>query len=103
MPFGLPPEVIQAGGWVFAAVAIAAIASLVIGSIIKGALVPGAIHKREVERADKATLQLERQGDALEGIAKDVKAQAGDLGGLTVQLKALIDVMSGAYKPGARE
>jgi hypothetical protein len=59
LPFELPRALIEAGGWVVAAV----FAFGVITLIIRGDLVTGRTHQREIDRADKATTQLERNND----------------------------------------
>jgi hypothetical protein len=78
-----PDQVIQLGGWAFATIALA----IVIAGLIKGDLVPGWIHKRETERADKATGTLEKitgsidtQTDVIEGLANNVQTLIAVIG-----------------------
>ena len=80
MPLGLPSEVLGAGGWVFASLVLAA----VITALIRGDLVPGVTHKREVARADRATEQLEKEGDTNRE--------------LLAAVKALTDIMAKAFR-----
>ena len=68
MPFELPKALIDAGGWVVAA----CIAIGVIVAIIREDLVSGRAYKREVDRADKATAQLERNSETVEGIGRSL-------------------------------
>ncbi len=65
----LTKAVLDAGGWTVAAV----LAVAIIAAIIRGDLVPGAIYRREVERADKATTQLDRQNDLGETLTTQVE------------------------------
>lgn len=69
MPIELPKALLDAGGWVAAA----AIAIGVIGAIIRGDLVPGGVYKREANRADMATTQLERQTELGETMTTQVE------------------------------
>jgi hypothetical protein len=61
--------VLDAGGWVACALTLA----VVIGLIVRGDLVPGALYRREVDRADTATNQLERQNDLGETLTTQVE------------------------------
>lgn len=81
MPVDLPGALLDAGGWVFAAVTL----SGVVAALIRGDLVPGSIYQREIERANTATEQLERQNDLGER--------------LTTQVETLIKVVGEAMKP----
>lgn len=65
----LTKAVLDAGGWVAAAV----VATAVIAAIIRGDLVPGKVYRREVDRADTATNQLERQNDLGERLTTQVE------------------------------
>lgn len=80
MPIDIPKALIDAGGWVTAA----AVCIGVIGAIIHGDLVPGSIHRREIERGDKATAQLERQGEVNEKVASQMDTLLELLGKLLV-------------------
>lgn len=62
MPLDIPKELLDAGGWVFCAVALFGI----VAALVKGLLVPGGVHQREIARGDKATAQLERNSEAVE-------------------------------------
>lgn len=61
--------VLDAGGWVACSVVLTG----VLFAIIKGYLVPGSLYKREVDRADTATNQLERQNDLGETLTAQVE------------------------------
>lgn len=61
--------VLDAGGWVACSVVLVG----VLAAIVKGFLVPGSLYKREVERADTATTQLERQNDLGETLTTQVE------------------------------
>jgi hypothetical protein len=61
--------VLDAGGWVACAITL----GVVIGLIVRGDLVPGALYRREVDRADTATNQLERQNDLGETLTTQVE------------------------------
>lgn len=76
MPLGLPSDVLAAGGWAFASVVLAT----VIAAVIRGDLVPGVTHKREVARADRATDQLEKEGDTNRELLAAVKALTETMG-----------------------
>lgn len=76
MPFELPKELLDAGGWVFAAL----LAAAILWAIVKGKLVPGVTHDREVARADRATDQLEKEGDTNRELLTAVKALTETLG-----------------------
>lgn len=91
MPFGLSPDILDAGGWVFAAIVLA----IVIAALIRGDLVPGAIHKRESARADTATAQLERQGETAEKLADQVEDLAGNVKQLVEILGRVLRVPTG--------
>lgn len=75
---------LRAGGWFACALVLAAVLAL----IVKGFLVPGSIYKREVDRADTATTQLERQNDLGETLTTQVET--------LIQLVA--DVLGGGRK-----
>lgn len=60
---------LKAGGWFACALTLAAVIAL----IVKGYLVPGSLYKREVDRADTATNQLERQNDLGETLTAQVE------------------------------
>lgn len=68
MPFSIPKELLDAGGWVAAA----AVALGWVGAILRGDMVPGSVHRREIDRADKATAQLERLLDSTHRSADQV-------------------------------
>lgn len=61
--------VVDAGGWVASSIVLAG----VLAAIVKGYLVPGSIYRREVDRADTATNQLERQNDLGETLTTQVE------------------------------
>lgn len=73
MPFQIDPAVIdallKAGGWFACALVLASVLAL----IVKGLLVPGSIYRREVDRADTATTQLERQNELGETLTTQVE------------------------------
>lgn len=80
----LTKAVLDAGGWVVAAI----VAVGIIAAIIRGDLVPGTVYKREVTRADLATSQLEswnRIGETL-----------------TAQVDVIADLVASILKPRAR-
>ena len=60
---------LRAGGWFACALVLAAVLAL----IVKGYLVPGSLYKREVDRADTATTQLERQNDLGETLTTQIE------------------------------
>lgn len=60
---------LKAGGWFACALVLAGVLAL----IVKGHLVPGSLYKREVDRADTATTQLERQNDLGETLTTQVE------------------------------
>lgn len=60
--------ILDAGGWLACAGVLAAVLFL----IVKGYLVPGSIYRREVDRANTATNQLERQNDLGETLTTQV-------------------------------
>jgi hypothetical protein len=68
----LTKAVLDAGGWVAAAVCLAAI----IAAIIRGDLVPGSVYRRETKRADIATAQLERNTELGEKLTTQVDTLA---------------------------
>jgi len=65
--FDIPKVLVDAGGWVFASAVLTAVLIL----IRRGDLVPGFVYKREVERADKATEQVERQTEAIKTLTAE--------------------------------
>ena len=81
MPFELPKALLDAGGWV----ACASIAVGVIVAIIRGDLVPGRLYRREADRADTATAQLERQNELGET--------------LTTQVETLVKLVADVLRP----
>lgn len=80
MGLEIPRALLDAGGWVFAAV----ILSAVITALIRGDLVPGGVHKREIARADQATDQLERNSETNEKVVSQVAVLIDLLGKLLV-------------------
>lgn len=84
MDFDIPKALLEAGGWVFAAITLTG----VVTALIRGDLVPGNIHKREIARADTATSQLERWNEI------------GDT--LTVQVKLIAELVADVLRPRAR-
>lgn len=82
MPLDVVPKaLIDAGGWVTAAV----VAIGILVSIIRGDLVPGGVYRREVKRADTATSQLERQ------------TELGET--LTTQVETLVHLVADVLRP----
>jgi isopentenyl phosphate kinase len=85
-----PDALLDLGGWAFACIVL----GIVIAAFIKGDLVPGWIHKRETERADKATASLEK-------ITGTIDTQTDVIGGLASKLETLITIV-GARRGGGR-
>ena len=84
MSWPSPEVLVQIGGWAFSVI----VCTFVIVGFIKGDIVPGWIHKRETERADKATDLLEhltsaaeKQTATVEGLASQMQSLAAALGG----------------------
>lgn len=61
--------ILDAGGWVACSIVLTG----VLFAIVRGLLVPGSLYKREVDRADTATNQLERQNDLGEKLTTQVE------------------------------
>jgi hypothetical protein len=85
-----PQDLIDLGGWTFACIVLA----IVIAAFIKGDLVPGWIHKRETERADKAT-------DLLEHLTSAIEKQTATVEGLVNQMQSLA-IALGVSRGGGR-
>ena len=64
MDFELPTALLDAGGWVFASVVLASVLIMV----RRGDIVPGWVYRREVERADKATAQVDLQTESIKAL-----------------------------------
>ncbi len=60
---------LDAGGWLTSTLLL----GLIVLAIIRGLLVPGSVYRREVNRADTATNQLERQNDLGEKLPTQVE------------------------------
>lgn len=84
MPIEVPPALLDAGGWVFAAVILVGVLSL----IVTGRLVPGSVLASAEARERKATAQLERQAEAYNK--------------LVTQLQVLISVLADSVENGRR-
>jgi hypothetical protein len=78
------------GGWTFACIVLA----ILLAAFIKGDIVPGWIHKRETERADKAT-------DLLEHLTSAIEKQTATIEGLAGQVQVLGSTI-GTRKGGGR-
>lgn len=86
MELGLPKALLDAGGWVVAAViAIGIVTALIRGDLETGRSARAAV-ERETKRADKATEQLERNSDIGERLVVSNDK-------LTGQIDLLIDLM----------
>ena len=87
MGIDIPKALLDAGGWVFgAAVAIGVIAAIIREDLVSGRSAKEAI-KRETERADRATEQLERNSDIGERLV-----MANDK--LSGQVAVLVEVLA---------
>lgn len=63
-PVTLGQTLADLGGW--AAFVVVVVAAAV--TLFRGLWVPGFVYRREIDRADKATTQAERNADALEDL-----------------------------------
>lgn len=80
MGIDIPKALLDAGGWA----ACAALAFAVVGLFVRGEFVTKAVYQREIDRADKATAQLERQGETNEKVASQMDSLLELLGKLLV-------------------